>query len=488
MSNMRNKVTSGLVWSYGERIVAQMVSMVVSIVLARLLAPAEFAVIAIVEVFITVANVFVTDGIGNSLVQKKDSDELDFSTIFYTALAMSVILYLILFGISPLIARFYEIPSLTAIIRIMSLRLIVAALNTVQHAYISKHMLFKKFFIATMFGAIASGIVGIGMAYSGYGVWALVAQYMTSTTVNAIILWFVSGWRPKLIFSFSRLNGMIGFGINLLVANLINAIYTDLRTLLIGKYYTSDDLAYYNRGKQLPSLVVTNLNTAVGKALFPAMASMQDNKRRLKNVLRKSMQVSAFVISPMLLGLAACGKEIILLLYTDKWIHAVPFLQILCIQYILQPIHKSNLQAIKAIGRSDILIRMEIIKKTYGISLLLISVICFDNVIYVALSGAIASLCDAIVHIYPNRKLLDYTLKEQLFDFLPPVICSVIMFGVVQLFGLLPFHNILALLVQIMSGVITYIMLVKLLRLPVYTYVKEMLLDMIKHCIKIRLN
>ena len=278
-----NKVLSGLFWKFGERISAQLVTFIVSIVLARLLSPDDYGNIALVTVFITIANVFVVNGFGSALIQKQEADNVDFSSVFYANIVFSCILYVIIFLVSPVVADFYASPILCPVLRVLGLRIPVAAINSVQQAYVSRHMLFKKFFFSTLFGTLLSGVVGCVMAYMGFGIWALVAQYLVNTSVDTIVLWFTVRWRPDFVFSFSRVKVLLSYGWKLLLSGLLDTGYTQLRSLIIGKKYTSADLAYYNRGQQYPQLVVTNINTSISSVLFPAISKCQDDLSRVND-------------------------------------------------------------------------------------------------------------------------------------------------------------------------------------------------------------
>lgn len=273
----KNDVTKGLFWTFGERITAQLISTIVGIVLARVLDPEHYGIIAIVTVFITFFNVFVTSGFSSAVVQKKDVDDLDYDTAFYIGLIVAIIAYIILFFTSNFIADFYKMPDLGLVIKVMSIRLPLAALNATQQAYVRRKMEFKKFFIATSFGTIISGFVGIAMALSGFGVWALVTQYLTNTTIDSIVMWFVCGWKPKLQFSLKRAESIYSFGWKVLVSDLVATIEGDIRSLIIGKQFGSSDLAFFDNGKKYPALLVNNIDTAINKVMLPVYSQNQDN-------------------------------------------------------------------------------------------------------------------------------------------------------------------------------------------------------------------
>lgn len=304
MSETSNKkILSGIGWAYGERILAQVISLIVSIILARLLDPAHYGIIAIVTVFISFLDAFVSGGFGNALVQKKDADDLDFNTICWFSILVSIVLYLILFLAAPSIEKFYDMDQLTAVTRIMGLRVIVSAFNSVQHAYVQRHMVFKRFFFATLGGTLVSAVVGIVMAYRGFGVWALVAQYMTNSIIDTIVLRFTIDWNPKLEWSFVRLKSMMGFGLKMLGATLVNTLQDNIRSLVVGKVFTKEDLAYYNQGKKYPATLMNNLVGSIQKVMFPAFSEFQQNRDHIKNVMRKSIRVSSFVLVPAVIGI-----------------------------------------------------------------------------------------------------------------------------------------------------------------------------------------
>lgn len=455
--NIKNKIFSGLFWKFGERITAQAVSLIVSIILARLLSPDDYGVVALIMIFITFANVFVVNGFGSALIQKKDADELDFSSVFYVNIFISLIIYLLIFVASPFIAGFYNMPILNVALRILGLRIIIAAVNSVQQAYVARNMMFKRFFWSTLFGTVVSGVVGIWMAYKGFGLWSLVFQYLTNTFVDTIVLWFTVKWRPLLKCSFERAKGLISYGWKLLVSALIDTGYMQLRNLIIGKLYTAEDLAFYNQGDKYPSVLCTNINTAISSVLFPAMSQFQNDPIKVKNMTRKSIQVSSYVMWPLTLGLATVAKPLVSLLLTDKWLPCVPYLQIFCFTYGLWPIHTSNLQAIKAVGRSDLFLKLEIIKKIVGLIALLVSM-PFGPLVMAA-SLIVTGIISTIVNSFPNKKLLNYSYFEQLQDMLPSFGIALVMALLVYSVGYLNLNNWIMLCIQIPIGILVYAVL-----------------------------
>jgi teichuronic acid exporter len=484
--NLKKKVLSGLLWSFGERFMTQGVSFALSIILARLLMPSEYGLVALILVFINLASVFVTNGISESLIQKKNADETDFSTIFYCSFVMSIFIYIILFFTAPLIAKFYDNADLVWILRILALIIPVSSFNTIQQAFVSKKMMFKKFFFSNLGGTLVSGVIGIIMAYNGFGVWALVAQNLINTIVGTIVLFYTVQWRPRLLFSLQSAKELMGFGWKLVTADFINIGYNELRSLIIGKVYTMADLAYYNRGNQFPSLIITNINTAIAKVVFPAMAEVNDDISRLKAVTRRSMKITAYFIFPLMVGLMSVANPLILVLLTEKWLFVVPFLQICCIYWLFQPIQTANWQAIKALGRSDLLMNLEILKKVIGVSMLLLTM--HINIYAIAISNAVFAGISMIINMIPNKKLINYSMAEQFRDIAPPFLLSIGMGGMIYTISWLSLPAIVTLGLQVLSGGIIYVGFSYLFKLDSFMYLSEMLMKMVRKDSKVHIR
>lgn len=473
---------TNLSWKFAERIASQLVSFVVSIVLARILEPSDYGSIAMVMIFVTLSNVFVDGGFSSALIQKKDADKLDFSTVFYFSIVFSIFLYVILFFVAPYISRFYgdgyEI--LTPVLRVIGLQIIVYGANSVQQAYVSKKMMFKKFFWATLIGTIVSACIGLAMAYWGFGIWSLVGQQMAMVITNTIVLYLVTRKLPGLMFSFQRLKGLFSYGAKILGASLLVSFFLDLRSLIIGKLYSAKDLAFFDRGRQFPNLIVTNINSSVGSVLFPQMSQEQDDKIRVKQLCRNSIRFSSFVMMPLMMGMAVCAEPLIRVLLTDKWIESVPFLRLFCIIYMFYPIHTANMQAIKAIGKSGTFLMLEIIKKLLElISLLLVMKI---SVMAIAINMAVLTTLFTFINAYPNIKFLDYSFKEQMNDMLPSLLLSTIMAILVYGIGLiLPISDLGVLIVQVLFGIAFYSTLSYLTNNPEFKYLYELIVSNISH-------
>lgn len=477
-----NNLLINFFWRFAERCGAQLVTFIVSVVLARILAPEDYGQIALITVFTTIMQVFVDSGLGTALIQKKDADDLDFSSVFYLNLIVCLALYAVMFMVAPVIANFYMDSSLTPIIRVISLTIVISGIKGIQQSYVSRNMMFKRFFYSTLGGTFFSAFLGIGLAYAGFGVWSIVAQQLSNTTIDTLILWVTVKWRPKKMFSWERLRGLLSFGWKMLASSLLNTIYNNIRSLVIGKMYSSSDLAFYDQGKKFPNVIVTNINTSIDSVLLPTMSNVQDDSARVKAMTRRAIKTSTYVMAPLMMGLAFCAEPVVKLVLTDKWLPCVPFLRIFCITYLFYPIHTANLNAIQAKGRSDLFLKLEIAKKVVGMALL-VSTMWF-GVMAMAYSLLISSVFSQIINSWPNRKLLNYGYLEQLKDILPSIALAVFMGCCVNLVNLFHLSNFATLLIQIPLGAVIYIATSALLHLESFEYLMYMIRPMVRKSIR----
>ena len=476
--NLKEQTVSGFLWRFFERCGAQGVSFVVSIIVARILDPSVYGIVALINAFITIFAVFVDSGMGNSLIQKKNSDDLDFSTVFYFNLFMCACVYAILFLTAPLISDIYDMQELIPLIRVSSLTVLISGVKNIQQAYVSKHMLFKRFFFATLGGTVGAGIIGVVMAYSGFGVWAIITQSLFNQLVDTIILWITVKWRPKRQFSFSRLRELYSYGWKLLVSGLIEVGYIKIRQFIIGLKYSTEDLAYYNKGDSFPYLIVYNINSSIASVLFPVMSKRQDDRSQVKSILSKSIKTSNYIIAPLMMGLAATAEPVIRLLLTEKWLPCVPFLRICCVAYILYPIDTANLSAIKAVGRSDLFLKLEIIKKTIGITIVLIAMNI--SVLAMGYSLLVIGIICQIINSWPNKKILGYSYIKQMRDILPSMLLSSFMGVVVYCVSLLKAEDWITILVQIPLGIAIYLLGSILFKLESFEYARIIVKSFLK--------
>jgi len=471
-------VISNFFWKLFERTASYGLQFIIQIILARLLSPSDFGVLALVLIFITLANVFVQSGLNTSLIQKKVVDNIDYSSVFYLSLGVASALYLVLFLFAPAIASFYDNLGLIPVLRVLALTLFPGVFNSIQNAIVSRTMQFRRLFYSSVGAGFVSGIVGIALAYKGYGIWALVFQQLTNQVCVTIILWFTVKWRPTLQFSIERVKDHFSFGWKLLVSSLIDTTYRDLRSLIIGKVYTPAMLGYYNRGQQFPQLVISNINGSIQAVMLPALAAQQDYTDRVKSMMRRSIVTSSFIVFPMMVGLAVVAEPLVVLLLTDKWLPAVPFLQIFCFSYALWPIHTANLQAINAMGRSDIYLKLEIVKKIVGLAILFISLPF--GVYYLALSEIVSTIASAFINAYPNKNLLDYGYAEQMKDILPSLLLSLVMGVIVYFFSFFGLSLLVTMVLQILAGVVIYVLLALLFRLECFHYLIHTVISLFK--------
>lgn len=451
----RNTTVSSFLWRLLERVGAQGVQFVVSIILGRMLAPELFGTITLVSVFTTILSVFVESGFANALIQKKDADDLDFSSVFYFNAFLCVALYLVMFFAAPAIAQFYSDEQLIAPIRVISLTIIVGGVKNVQTAYVSRTMQFRRFFYATLGGTLGAATIGVWMAYRGYGIWALVSQYLFNNTIDTIILWVTVNWRPKLMFSFQRLKALFSYGWKLLLSTLINTSYGQLRQLIIGKVYSPASLAFYDRGNSFPFAIVNNVNASINSVLFPVMSVAQDDVSTVKSIMRRAVTTSCYVMWPMMLGLAACAEPFVKLFLTEKWLPCVPFLRLFCVSYALYPIHSANLNVFKAMGRSDLFLRVEVLKKALGLTIIVITM--RYGVLAIAYGVLAVDIISVFINAWPSRSLIDYPFMEQAKDILPAILLSAAMSLLVWGITLFNLPSALTLVLQIATGIVVYV-------------------------------
>ncbi len=474
----RKAVFSNLIWRFMERCGAQLVSVVVSFVLARMLDPAVYGLVAKVTIITSIMLVFVDSGMANSLIQKKDPDDLDFSSVFFFNVAFCLVLYVGLFFAAPLIAEYNGQPELTAIVRVLGLTVVVAGVKNVQQAYVSKTMQFKRFFFATLGGTAVSAAVGIAMAYKGFGVWALVAQQLSNVTINTCVLWLTVGWRPKAMFSLERLRALLGYGWKLLASGLLDTVYNKLREIFIAVFYTDTDLAFYNRGNALPNLIVENINSSIDSVLLPVLSAEQDHAEQVREMTRRAIKVSSYIIMPLMMGLAVCAEPFVRFFLTEKWLPCVPYLRIFCFTYSFYPLHTANLNAIKAMGRSDLFLILEIVKKAVGITALLLTMRL--GVYPMALSLLATSVLSQIINAWPNSRLLNYSYLRQLADLLPTILLAAAMGACVYPVSLLGLSDIVTLVIQVPLGVLVYVLGSKLLRIDSFEYLMSIVKKLVR--------
>ena len=438
-----------------ERWGCQIVAFVVTIIISRQLDPSVYGIVTITNAFLSVFAVFLEGGLGNALIQKKDSDQLDFSTVFYTNIVLCSFIYIIIYLVAPYVAKYYNEPQLASLLRVSGITILISALKNIQEAYVSKNMIFKKFFVSSLLGTIMAGVVGIVMAIKGFGAWAIVGSNLTDVIVDAIIAWMIIEWRPTLEYSFNRLRGLLDFGGKYFFVTLIDRIYNKTYHLSIGKYCSPADLAYYEKGYSISGKIADNTNTVVSSVLFPAMSNNQDDAQKLKEITKKSLQINIYVMTPVLMGIIAVSDPLIRVVLTEKWVMAIPYLRLFCLINLISPFEYINNNVIKSLGRSDMLLKQELINKSINIIIL---IICLQvGAIYVCIGRLIATLIDAIIKSVLANKLIGYSIVDQIKDTKESILMGTVMLVVVYAISFIDMNLLLMLIIQILVGIIAYL-------------------------------
>lgn len=469
----RSTIIKSILWKYLEKSGTQGVSFIVSIVLARLIGPREFGLIAIVLIMVELSNVIVDGGFNSALIQKKNPTSSDFSTILYVSLAVSLILYALLYVTAPYIALFYSEPRLTDIVRILCLILFIKAFNSVQNAYVSKNMLFKKAFLCNFSASLFSGAIGVLMAYLGFGIWALVTQQIMLQLGVCTIMWLYVRWRPTLAFSKTALFTLFSFGWKIFMTNTLVALSKNVRGLFIGKMFGASDLAFFERGKQFPHIIIDNLSATIQSVLFPVFANKQDDTETVKVLLRRSIKTYGLLVFPVMIALIVMAKPVIILVLTEKWLPTLPFVQIFSLAYLLMPIQTANMQVITALGRSDLLLKMEIGKKVLEFAILIVSLMM--GVYAVAWGVVLYVMLSFFINLYPNRRLINYGYTEQFKDMVPMLLLSLVM-GILMYIPSFYISSIwLLICTQIMIGVLSYSLMCYFFHIEAFVFVIELI-------------
>ncbi len=484
MNDLRQKTAVGFMYKLLERGGAQGINFIISLLLARILTPDEYGTVALVVVFINMCDVFVTYGFGNSLIVDKEADKVDFSTCFYFGIGLSLIVYAAVFFSAPLLASYYNNDVLVPVLRVMGLRVPIAAVNSVQHAYVSKKMRFKKFFYSTLIGTLISGVIAVIMAYCDFGVWALVEQYLGTVFISTVVLWFAAKWRPTLEFSLKKLKKIYNYGWKILVVGLIDTGYTELKNLVIAKRYTSSDLAYYNKGNNFPALGMRLVEPSITGVLFPALSHCNDDKKEMLAITRKFTLVGTYIIFPILVGLAVVSEPLITVLLTEKWLPCVIFMQLSCAAYMFRPMRFISNSVIKANGKSGLLLKLDIVKKVIGIGLLILSM--RYGVVGIALSVVVSNAIASLINIFPLKKLIDYSYWAQFKDVFYNLVLSLAMGALVYLVLFLGLHPVLTLGLQLIVGIIFYAGVSLLFKHKAFIYIYNFATKSIKNFISKR--
>lgn len=464
MSELKDKTVKGVFWSAVDRFSAQGIQFVFSILIARLLLPEDYGVIAMLNIFLAVSQTFIDSGFGTALIRKNDRTETDFSTVFYFNIVVAVAFYLVLYFAAPAIAKFYETPLLESVTKIVALNLIISSLSGIHNAKLSINIDFKSRAKISIISTFITGAVGLWMAYAGYGVWALVVQNLCSSVIRTVMLWIIVKWCPSLIFSWKSFKELFSFGSKLLASGLLDTLYNNIYTLIIGKVFSPATLGVYSKANTLAQFPSSNITSVLQSVTFPVLSTIQNEEDRLANVYRRFLKLSAFVIFPMMTGLSAVADPFIRLVLTDKWEGVIYLLQIICFQLMWYPIHAINLNILQVKGRSDYFLKLEIFKKVQGVLILCITVPM--GIVAMCYGSVISSLISLIWNTYYTNKLIGYGYWAQMRDLLPILIHSLIMWALVLLIVNLMPTLWLKLIIGVLTGMIYYIAGAYIMKFP----------------------
>lgn len=454
-ASLGKKAASGFIWRLLQNTGTQVVGFIISVILARLLMPSDYGLIAIIGIFTSIANVFVQTGFSSAVIQKQELTEMDKSTMFFSSAVLGFFLYFFLFLSAPLVAAFYKEPVLTSMFRIQSLSVLIGAFSSVHQALITRDLQFKKSFAVGLTAIFAQGITGIVLAIRGYGAWALIYSALINTVVSSVMVLLVCGWKPKWIFSFHSLRSMLGFSVKMLGSALVNAFFLNIRSLVIGKQYGSEDLAYYTKGNQFPQLIMLQVDGSMTTVLFSTLSKTQNKEEQGLRTLRRAMKTSLYVCAPLMAGMFAVAESLILLLLTEKWLFAVRYVQVGCVICLFWPL-TAQMHALNARGKSGIVLRMNIAEKTVSAVLLLLT---FRHGVWImVLSEAFASFLILPFNMLVYRKYLGYALRDQLGDIIPPILLSAAMAVIVISVPLMGLSVTGTFLIQIVMGIAVYVL------------------------------
>lgn len=475
---LRNTTIKGVGWSFTDSILSQGITFLVGIVLARMLSPEEYGLLGILMIFIVISESIVNSGLSSALIRKQGATEKDFSTVFITNLVLSFVMYGVLFVCAPLISHFFEKSQLTILLRVMGVIVIINALSLVPLTKLTRKVDFMTIAICSFVSAIASGAIGIYMAFEGYGVWALVGQQMTRQTVNTIALWIANKWLPKLQFSVESFKELWGFGWKLLVSGLINTIWNEIYKVVIGKCYSPATLGQYTQAHFYSDLFSRNMTSIIQRVSYPVLSKMQDEKERLKEAYRQVIKITMLVTFVLMFGLAGCAKQFIFVLIGEQWLPCVGYLQILCFSMALYPLHAINLNMLQVQGRSDLFLKLEIIKKCIAVIPLLLGI--FIDIYWMLLGSVVVGWIAYYLNALYSGSYLHYTVWMQIRDIMPSMLMALGMAIIVFLIGLLPLSAYVLLPIQIVVGAVIVFITCEIIQLDEFLQIKNIAMGMIK--------
>ena len=475
---MKKATISSLFWKLFELGGSSVITLLVQIVMARLLAPDEFGMLAIMLVFVNIGNVIVQSGLNTAIIQSPDATERDYSTVFWMSLTISVVLYAVSFALAPAVAAFYDAPAIVAPLRVLVLILIVNAYNAVQEAIVARSMEFRKTARATVTAGVVSGATGIASALAGAGIWALVIQQLLFQVVKCVVLAFEIDWKPRLVFERDRAVVLFRFGWKLLASGVLDQGYQSLADLIIGKQFTKTDLGYVSQGKKYPQALGSLLDGAIQPVLLSAASRVQDDKSMVKRLARRGLKTSTFLVFPAMALFALTARPIVLLLLGEKWLPSVWILQAYCFIYALLPIHTTNLQVLNGMGRSDLFLKLEVVKNVVGFVILCAAAFAFDTIPAIVLGYMLTGVLCTFINAFPNKRVIGYSFSEQVRDILPAFLLSLAAAAVASPVAVLGLPDIATILLQVVVMAVAYLLIARLLRVEELTYILNTLKEM----------
>jgi len=479
LATLKQKTISGLTWSFIDNFASLGITFIVGIILARLLEPREFGLVGMTTIFIAISQSFIDSGFTQALIRKQDCTQADFSTVFYFNLAVGILFFLLLSFTAPLISSFFNEPQLTLIVQVLAIGLIINAFTIVQRARLTKAINLKLQTKISIIASILSGLISIWMAYNGYGVWSLVAKTLTGYTLTSMLLWLWNKWKPTLEFSKESFKEMFSFGSKLLLSGLLDTTYNNIYLLIIGKFFSATELGYYTRADQFKSLPSQNITGVIQRVSYPVLSSIQDDKQQLKAAYKKLIQSIMLITFCLMLAMAASAKPLILTLIGEKWLPAVIYLQLLCFVGMLYPLHALNLNMLNVLGRSDLFLKLEIIKKILAVPVIIIGI--YYGIIALIISMFIISLVSYYLNSYWSGTLIGYPMKEQIYDILPAFLLAVLISTIIFVTGsLINLPNPWILLIQILTGTVLFIIISESVKLQDYLYIKSIVIEKLK--------
>ena len=475
MNSINNKAFTGMSWTALERLVSQLIQLTISIVLARLLLPSDYGIIGMLAIFMAISQTLMDSGFANALIQKKDRCNIDYYTVFYFNIIIGIILYLFFYILAPWIADFYHMPILKSVTRVYTLTLVINSLSIVQSTKFQIELRFKELALISICTVFFTGIIGIILALNGFGVWALVCQAILSSLFRTLFLWYFARWTPKFIFSFESFNKMFSFGGKLLCSSLINTIYNNIYTLIIGKRFSSAEVGFYNRGSNFAYLPTSTITGVIVSVNYPILAKLQDNNNALIKTYAKLLQAPLFFLYPLLIGLATLGNPFITLLIGEKWIPCVSIMQILCVGYFFNPLTHINLNLLYVKGRSDLVLKLEFIKKPIAFSILLLTIPL--GIKWMVLGQACYEFIAFILNCHYTGKILNYGFIHQIKKIIPIIFRAYTMGAIIIITSPLFDTNICKLFGGILIGVISYGILCHIMKDSTYIAIKNIILQ-----------